>query len=879
MLTRIKEKKKMSIKFIRENAKIHRKQTLSSIALILLLTVSGIMAAMPTSKAQTAASPLPTNAYLSISPSPAGINQQVTLEMWLGQPNPTATGLIGGRWDNFMVAITKPDGTTQTLGPFTANDASFTVTTYTPNQLGNYTFKFTFPGQHVTGVAPLTGQPINNYYAASSFTATLTVQQQPALSYPQTPLPTSYWTRPINSQNSLWYAISGNWLALGTSTFGSTNYNATGNFNAYTTGPNSAHILWTKPLEDGGLIGGEFGGTDTSNYFTGKSYQMEFTPPIIINGVLYYNSPTNPKEGFYAVDLQTGQTLWWQNSTGVPYLPMSGLVTGWEYPGLSLGQVYNYLSPNMEGGFPYLWSTATNTWQMYDANTGNLILQIANALNPTQDSQVTVEGPSGELLDYVIGTNWVAMWNSSLCIGTLGNYSPPIPLFSTNSWVWSPPIGAVLNWNEGVQWNVTIQTYPGEAIVDVNSGIVLASTLTGVGSFLAPPLASYAMEVGYSATTGQQLWVQNVTLPSGVTTGFNYNMGPMADGIFTAYDALAEQWYGFNANTGAKIWGPTAADTDPWGSEPAPWQSQIAYGILYGFCADGVQAFNLTTGQKLWDFKGISSGTNFPGFSYYPFEQAAMTVADGKLYLNTGVSHGDPVFDGAQLYCVNATSGQLLWNINTFGEGDMPISDGVLVALNGYDNQIYAYGMGPSKTTVTAPNIGVTTSTPITITGTVTDISAGSQQQAVAANFPNGLPCVSDASMTQFMEAVYMQQPMPTNVTGVPVILSVIDSNGNHRQIGTTTSDASGTFAFTWTPNIPGNYTVIATFAGSQSYYAASAETHFYASSSAPTASPYPVAANTLPSTEMYIAIAAVAIIVAIVIIGALIILILRKRP
>ena len=241
---------------------------------------------------------------------------------------------------------------------------------------------------------------------------------------------------------------------------------------------------------------------------------------------------------------------------------------------------------------------------------------------------------------------------------------------------------------------------------------------------------------------------------------------------------------------------------------------------LIRICADGVHAFNLTTGQKLWDFKGISSGTNFPGFSYYPFEQAAMTVADGKLYLNTGVSHGDPVFDGAQLYCVNATSGKLIWNINTFGEGDMPISDGILVALNGYDNQIYAYGMGPSKTTVTAPNVGVTTSTPITITGTVTDISAGSQQEAVAANFPNGLPCVSDASMTQFMEAVYMQQPMPTNVTGVPVILSVIDSNGNHRQIGTTTSDASGTFAFTWTPNIPGNYTVIATFAGSQSYYA-----------------------------------------------------------
>ena len=152
------------------------------------------------------------------------------------------------------------------------------------------------------------------------------------------------------------------------------------------------------------------------------------------------------------------------------------------------------------------------------------------------------------------------------------------------------------------------------------------------------------------------------------------------------------------------------------------------------------------------------------------------------------------------------------------------IAYGIMTMINAYDNQIYAYGMGPSKTTVTAPNVGVTTATPITITGTVTDISAGSQQQAVAANFPNGLPCVSDASMSQFMESVYMQQPMPTNMTGVPVTLSVIDSNGNYRQIGTTTTDRQRNFSFTWTPDIPGTYTVTATFAGSEAYYGSSAE-------------------------------------------------------
>ena len=86
------------------------------------------------------------------------------------------------------------------------------------------------------------------------------------------------------------------------------------------------------------------------------------------------------------------------------------------------------------------------------------------------------------------------------------------------------------------------------------------------------------------------------------------------------------------------------------------------------------------------------------------------------------------------------------------------------------------------------------------------DISAGTKQNEQAADFPNGVPCVSDASQSAWMEYVYMQKPEPTNVTGVPVTLSVIDSNGNYRPIGTATSDSSGMFTYTWAPDIPGSY-------------------------------------------------------------------------
>ena len=121
-----------------------------------------------------------------------------------------------------------------------------------------------------------------------------------------------------------------------------------------------------------------------------------------------------------------------------------------------------------------------------------------------------------------------------------------------------------------------------------------------------------------------------------------------------------------------------------------------------------------------------------------------------------------------------------------------------------------------------------------------------------------------------------MQQPMPTNITGVPVTLSVIDSNNNQRIIGTTTTNALGSYGFSWTPDIAGNYTVIATFAGSGSYYGSSAETYFYAGEPGATASPLPLQAQA--TTGMDLALAAVAIIIAIVIGFAVTIIVLKKR-
>jgi hypothetical protein len=64
---------------------------------------------------------------------------------------------------------------------------------------------------------------------------------------------------------------------------------------------------------------------------------------------------------------------------------------------------------------------------------------------------------------------------------------------------------------------------------------------------------------------------------------------------------------------------------------------------------------------------------------------------------------------------------------------------------------------------------------------------------------------------------------------------------------------------------------------GSESYWPSHSETSFAIDPAVPTASPYPVV--NLPPTEMYIAAAAAAMIIAVAIIGALILISLRKRP
>ena len=854
------------------------------IAALLTFSMTASMMLIPNANAHSPPWTAPTYAFIDVAPNPAGVNQIVTVSFWLDKPVPTYNGAYGDRWYNFTVTVTTPNGSIKTLGPFTSSSLGGASTLYIPDAIGNYTFVFHFPGQTLAGNNPaptgtVNSQYVGDYYQPStSSPVTLVVQQQPAQYLPTNPLPTNYWTRPIYATNTAWYTISGNWLGLGAYSHAQTGeYNSSGNFNPYTTAPTTAHILWTKPLAFGGLIGGEFGASGSSNYYSTAQYEDKFQP-IIMNGILYYTitpGSITSREGWAAVDLQTGQTIWTKNTNAV----------------LRCGEIYNINTLDQYGGIAYLWSVggpqndegtpSGSSYAMYDAMTGNFILNITNALPMT-----LVEADDGALCGYAINQtqHTLIFWNSSKDIMTYSPYlNLPVTSGVIGSGLWRPPQGATIPWAAGIEWSEPLATNisgapisPPLGIIFITGGaIVLDSNSQSTSTSIQP---GWEIEAGYSAETGQQLWLVNRT-----ETPFTWIVPESAtDGVYTVFDRETSSWYGYSATTGAQLWGPTVVPGNAWsyyGSGAGV--SDPAYGNVYSWDLGGyAHSINITTGAINWTFQTGSSGANTLEGDWPFWVYRTATVAGGELFVPVGRAYVPPMFPGAQLYALNATTGNLVWTISGMFVMNCPaVSDGIMVTPNAYDNQIYAFGMGPSKTTVEAPNPVTSVGSPIVIQGTVTDISAGSQQNAVAANFPNGLPCVSDASMTQFMEAVYEQQPMPTNITGVPVTLSVTDSNHNTYDIGTTTTNALGTYGLTWTPIIAGNFTVTATFAGTQSYYGSSASTYFYASSPAPTAAPYPTPVTGLASTGTVMLGVAAIIIVIVICVAVLAVLMLRKRP
>lgn len=842
------------------------KKTITSVmALFLTASVTITMFALPNAFAQSAIQSYP---IIDVVPNPCGLNQQVLV-------NYGALNYLNSENDgwNVTIQITKPDGTTETLSPPKTWSTGNAGVTYVPDQLGTYHFQTIFPQQWYNYTGGFFTQPRNYsylYLAGKSERLALVVQQEAPPSYPWQPIPSEYWTRPADSQLTDWYSIMGSWLSTPNNLYAPYNY-----------GPESAHILWSQPIGDmiGGLTGGD---TEKAGYENGDAYEGKWAGSIIIGGILYYNKyiSGNPQQEVVAIDLHTGKTLW-------DKVLLNNMRIGF-------GQTIFWWSRNNRAAFSYLVCTSgggfgggSQSWYYFDALTGNLQFNMTNVPSGTN-----YYGPSGEILKYSItniGTstapNWrLLQWNSSWVV--------------TNG-----KTGMSESWGSqvlGVSYNATRLGY------DKNVSLPVLNT---VGNRLPTTSISRAFVgdkvIGARLTTTEvNLWAISLsqanigallyntswTAPSEWAAG---NMSIGQQGGFVCWDELSQAaviWvrenrlhYGFDLTTGRYMWTTDTIQNfqDAW-DDSSSQTHIIAFGeLISASCSGTVYAYNISTGKLIWSYNATDPyHESYIGNNWWAVPVAA---TDGKLYIgHMEHSSQDPKPRGAPFYCLNATTGEEIWRINgafrqTRWGGRGIIGDSIIATMDTYDQQVYAIGRGPSETTVTAPSIGVTKNASVVITGTVLDVSPGTQSDSVKLRFPTGVPVMSDENMSEWMLHVYKQFQTPSNTIGVSVQLSAIDSNNNRIDIGTATTDLKGNYGFVWTPTAVGTYQIWGTFAGSKSYYGSSGSAYMTVAE-APSAITIPEQAEPIDYT-MTIVGAAIAIAIIVIIVGiVLAILTLRKK-
>jgi outer membrane protein assembly factor BamB len=884
-----------------------RRKTATAVSLFLLFAMVVSLFALPATTAQGTEKMYP---FINAVPNPVGVDQETLLHVGVKHP---LTNTNEG-WTGLSVTITRPDGVVETLSDIRTDSTGSTGRTYRPTMAGNYTLVTHFPQQTLptTTTRPFITPAGTTMLAADSDPLTLVVQEEPLQYYPAAPLPTEYWTRPIDVQLRSWSAIAGNWLDANAR---NPQY-VRGNDDA----PETAHILWTKEqVNTGGLVGemtGPVGAADESQardiygFEMGDAYEGKWNNRIIMGGKLYYNiyAGVEAYKEIVCVDLHTGEEIWSR-------VLLNNLT-------ISRGQLMTWVTYDNQGIWDYLWATGNAaSLSMLNFNytalnvTASQLGTIWCAFNPVNGdfiyalygipSGTQVDGPNGEILIYNVDLTrgYMTMWNSTNIPSLYQSQQYP-----SQGWgQWKAPTGRIVNatglagcydtsvppkplnvtYNglNGYQWNVSIASvtpgtrafwgsvraiYPQKKIV---GSIISATSVTHWGISLEP------------GKEGQTLFNKTETAPAAWSTG-NLTMAyqSTSEDVFLYWAIQTTKYYAWNAKDGSYLWETPISEKylnfygwTEYGERPVI----MAYGKLLSTGVSGtVYCYDLTDGSLSWTYDAVDPYTEVLWNNNW--WQFALFVTDGKFYCgHTEHSANQPMPRSAPFLCLNVTTGEVIWRANglfrqTLWGGMAIIGDSIIATQDTYDTRVYAIGKGPSATTVSAgPKVSVEGSS-VLVEGMVTDISPGTQTYAKTARFPNGVPAVADENQSDWMLYVYKQFARPADAVGVEVVLSVLDPNNNCYEIGRATSDASGFYSCAFTPEVPGKYTIYASFAGSKAYYGSSAETAINVDS-APAATPAPTP-TPAPMTDTYIMGFGIGMIIAIIVVGLLLFLLLRKR-
>ena len=580
----------------------------TAIALLLMLTFAFALVVLPAANAHTPKWTIQPYLNIHVSPNPAGVDQQMYIVMFTTWALPGADYYNNVRFRDFKLTITLPDKTTEVKNyPVVTDSGGSIFFYYTPTQVGTYTLLLESPEQtyiwNQANTPPsgvYTGLPAaaaiyeNDTILAASKTVTFTVQQEPREKLADIPLPAEYWTRPIEAQNFQWGSVSSNWLGGAA---------VEDRWQKDGSAPKTPHVMWTKILELGGLVGGTT--AKDATYYEGFSYETRFNNPIVISGMLVYELPLSHAGGgggTIAVDLRTGEEIW--------YLPNVAI---------SKGQIFSFQeTPNQHGAVaPLLWTTGAfggSPWNAYDALTGKNVFNLTGVPGGTEiySTGFPFDQNNGMIVRYVFNYNttarrgWIALWNNTLAVLTQEQ------VFSSPGW---RPVGkGNINAANAYSWNVTITKadgtpadlvgdtpptivgiIPGDVILGRSSDVALASNWHP----MADPWTLWAIS-DKPETRGQLLWKETYPAPAGnQTVMFGHLPMDPVNRVFLMTDRETGQRRGYSLDDGTLKWGPVGEEREI--QYYSARQGFPANGTLYvsGYGGE-VFAYSTKDGKLLW---------------------------------------------------------------------------------------------------------------------------------------------------------------------------------------------------------------------------------------------------------------------------------------
>jgi len=674
----------------------------------------------------------------------------------------------------------------------------------------------------------------------------------------------------------------------------------------------NGYLYYTEPVD---FTGSTAGKTYCVDLRTGQTKWSSNQIPALSFGYIYNLWNPNQHGTFPPILFTANFAQAFDAFTGYPLFNVTGVPTGTAANGPN-GEILRYVFMNSgtaanpqwylaQWNSSRIWATVTNPWTGLNINS------------PVLYNYSYTNGTTLSANDAAYATTTQATCGS---VAGLDPNSPATNRYIVYANVVNPKSSIYsYDWNVSIPWlnvmghetwrtltNGTAIMGTGAANPDATSPVTVMGTFCGdmllcrngslpsIGtSFYATsftPYTYFAVNLNASkGTIGSILWMKTYNPPPNNITVLVSGVDPISR-VFVETHKEEMTYVGYSMDTGARLWGPTEPQTafDYYGNDfGGNLIAQMAYGKLYSVGMAGIlYCRDSKTGQLLWTYgNGGEENSTYAGFNggYGTYPTYIGTVANGVVYTET-TEHTilNPIFKGCLARAINATDGTELWTLSSYtggggGTTSYAVADGFSTWFNGYDNSIYVVGKGPSAIKVDAPKAGIILGNAVVLSGTVLDIAAGTKQTQQTANFPYGVPVASDASMTDWMAHIYQQKPFPSSFTGVPVQLYAIDSNGNYRQIGTTTTDETGYFTLTWKPDIPGDFKVYALFDGTQAYWPSNAVTSFTVQEQSATQTPTPTSAPASAS-DLYLLPGIIAIILVMVLVGVVLLLAIRKK-